>query len=181
MLLSRYSRTDDRNYESISSSTSLISEKLGKQKQWCDCKSQLLYQCVNGRDGIDIDSKQWFVVVNPLHAGQVDLRVKHGVVWWRSVHGDRQTELSSEQPTITQQRQPRVTNDCLQLAPDLQLTLTAHVIEREQYVVRVCQPCRQQHLHLIIETWTSVVQHTLYMTHYQNTTMIRRKVRKQQT
>jgi len=84
--------------------------------------------------------------------------MQHGIMRRRFLDRHRQAELASEQTAVTQQRQPRVANNCLQLSSELKLALTTHVVQREQQVMTVSQLGRQMNLDLVAETWTPVQQ-----------------------
>jgi len=76
---------------------------------------EICYQRVNGGDGINGNSEQSSVVVDPLHVGQLNIWMQHGVMRWWFLNGHRQAEFTNKQAAVTQQWQPCVTNDCLQL------------------------------------------------------------------
>ena len=79
-------------------------------------------------------------------------------MWRRSLDGHRQAELTGEQPAVTQQWQPRVSDNRLKCRAELQPPLTTHVVYCEQHVVTVSQLGRQADLYLVTETWTPAQQ-----------------------
>lgn len=63
---------------------------------------------MNGRDGVDGDCEDAFVVVDPFHVRQLYIGVQYGVVWRGAVQGNGKVKLSYHQTPISQHGQPRV-------------------------------------------------------------------------
>lgn len=82
------------------------------------------------RHGLDGDIEQPLVVVHPLYALWLDVRVQHGVVTRQLLNGHGKVEITNCQPSIPQQGEPRVADWRLRWSQ--LLLLTADVVEGEE-------------------------------------------------
>ena len=89
------------------------------------------------------------MVVHPLHALGLDVRVEHGVVvgQWLQRHG--QVEVADGEASVSQQGEPRVPDGRLRRGQ--LLLLAADVVEGKEQVVVVVESRRQLLLHFLVE------------------------------
>lgn len=116
---------------------------------------RLTDQSVDGGDSIQHHREEPLVIVHPLHVGQLDIRMQHGVVGRGFLLGDRQAELPMGEPAVPVKRQPSVADGSLQWS-NFHFALAADMVEGEQQVVLIPKPSRNLCFNFFIEIWVSV-------------------------